>query len=177
MALRAAPGKPLAFSLLVLFSLLWLVTPWGRAVAAFVSGLVLFYVLFLSSLVSRLDRRCAAFAAAVAAPFLLSAFFEPAFLWYPAAVLASFAWFVYLSSRLYGALWGFLYAVAVGLLHLAILAALNAASGGLLWRAYEVGFDVYERWNVPVVAAADSAAMWASAEALARPWRRLSKRV
>jgi hypothetical protein len=120
--------------------------------------------------------RCAALAAAVAAPFLLSAFFEPAFLWYPAAVLASFAWFVYLSSRLYGALWGFLYAIAVGLLHLAILAALNAASGGLLWRAYEVGFDVYERWNVPVVTAADSAAMWASAEALARPWRRLARR-
>jgi len=69
---------------------------------------------------------------------------EPLFLWYAVAPLAIFVVLMYMASRAYdGWLWGFLFVVGSLWLHVAVLAAVDLLTGGLLSRAFDMGFDVY----------------------------------
>lgn len=45
------------FSALVVYSFLWLIIPWTRAVALFVAGAAFFWILFFSSLIVEVKSR------------------------------------------------------------------------------------------------------------------------
>jgi hypothetical protein len=98
----------------------------------------------------------------VAAPLALASVVEPLFLWYAVAPLAVFVVLVYAASRVYGLLWGFLFVVGSLWLHVIILAAVDMLSGGLLSQAFDIGFDVYVRWNVPLIAFMDTSSLYIS---------------
>jgi len=59
-------------------------------------------------------------------------------------------------------LWGFLFVVGSLWLHVIILAAVDMLSGGLLSQAFDMGFDVYVRWNVPLIAFMDVSSLYIS---------------
>jgi len=47
-------------------------------------------------------------------------------------------------------------------LHVILLAVLNLLTGGLLSQAFEMGFDVYVRWNAPLIAFMDVSSLYVS---------------
>jgi hypothetical protein len=47
-------------------------------------------------------------------------------------------------------------------LHVILLAVLNLLSGGLLSQAFDMGFDVYVRWNIPLIAFTDVSSLYIS---------------
>jgi hypothetical protein len=102
----------------------------------------------------------------VAAPLALAPVVEPLFLWYAVAPLAVFVVLVYAASRVYGLLWGFLFVVGSLWLHVIILAAVDMLTGGLLSQAFDMGFDVYVRWNVPLIAFMDTSSLYISCRAV-----------
>ncbi|MCC6067516.1 MAG: hypothetical protein LM562_07155 [Pyrobaculum sp.] len=61
-----------------------------------------------------------------------------------------------------GWLWGFLFVVGSLWLHVILLAVLNLLTGGLLSQAFDMGFDVYVRWNVPLIAFMDVSFLYVS---------------
>ena len=149
------------FLLVVVFSLLWFVWPWSWLVGAFVAGLVFLWSLFFASCVG-LGRGLVVVFGLVAAPLALAPLAEPLFLWYAVAPLAVFVVLVYAASRVYGLLWGFLFVVGSLWLHVIILAAVDLLTGGLLSQALAMGFDVYVRWNVPLIAFMDVSSLYIS---------------
>jgi apolipoprotein N-acyltransferase len=102
----------------------------------------------------------------VAAPLALAPVVEPFFLWYAVAPLAVFVVLVYAASKAYGLLWGFLFVVGSLWLHVIILAAVDLLTGGLLSQAFDMGFDVYVRWNVPLIAFMDVSSLYISCRAV-----------
>jgi len=153
------------FLLVVVFSLLWFVWPWSWLVGAFVAGLVFLWSLFFVSCVG-LRRGFVVVFGLVAAPLALAPLAEPLFLWYAVAPLAVFVVLVYAAYRAYGLLWGFLFVVGSLWLHVIILAAVDMLSGGLLSQAFDMGFDVYVRWNVPLIAFMDTSSLYISCRAV-----------
>jgi hypothetical protein len=150
------------FLLVVVFSLLWFVWPWSWLVGAFVAGLVFLWSLFFASCVG-LGRGLVVVLGLVAAPLALAPLVEPLFLWYAVAPLAVFVVLVYAAYRAYGSLlWGFLFVVGLLWLHVIILAAVDMLTGGLLSQAFNMGFDVYVRWNVPLIAFTDVSSLYIS---------------
>jgi len=156
-----------AFFLLfvVAFSLLWFVWPWSWLVGVFIAGLVFLWSLFFVSCVG-LRRGFVVVFGLVAAPLALAPVVEPLFLWYAVAPLAVFVVLVYAASRVYGLLWGFLFVVGSLWLHLIILAAVDLLTGGWLSQAFDMGFDVYVRWNVPLIAFMDTSSLYISCRAV-----------
>ena len=65
-----------------------------------------------------------------------------------------------------GWLWGFLSVVGSLWLHVIILAAVDSLTGGLLSQAFDIGFDVYVRWNVPLIAFMDVSSLYISCKAV-----------
>jgi hypothetical protein len=103
----------------------------------------------------------------VAAPLALAPVVEPLFLWYAVAPLAVFVMLVYAAYRAYDSLlWGFLFVVGSLWLHVIILAAVDLLTGGLLSQAFNIGFDVYVRWNVPLIAFMDVSSLYISCRAV-----------
>jgi len=152
--------------LVVVFSLLWFVWPWSWLVGVFVAGLVFLWSLFFVSCVG-LERVFAVVFGLVAAPLALAPVVEPLFLWYAVAPLAVFVVLVYAASRAYDSLlWGLLFVVGSLWLHVIILAAVDLLSGGLLSQAFDMGFDVYVRWNVPLIAFMDTSSLYISCRAV-----------
>jgi len=150
------------FLFVVVFSLLWFVWPWSWLVGVFVAGLVFLWSLFFVSCVG-LRRVFVVVFGLVAAPLALAPVAEPLFLWYAVAPLAVFVVLVYAASRAYDSLlWGFLSVVGSLWLHLIILAAVDLLTGGLLSQAFNIGFDVYVRWNVPLIAFMDTSSLYIS---------------
>jgi len=47
-------------------------------------------------------------------------------------------------------------------LHVILLAVLNLLTGGLLSQAFDMGFDVYVRWNVSLIAFMDVSFLYVS---------------
>lgn len=148
-----------------LFSLLWFIWPWSKLVGVFIAGLVFLWSLFFASCVGPWRGLVLIFGL-LALPFALSPLAEPLFLWYAVGPLAIFAVFVYAASRDYGWLWGFLLVVGSLWLHVAVLMILDVFTGGLLSWAFETGFDPYVRWNVPLIAFADTASLYLSCRAV-----------
>ncbi len=149
----------------MLFSLLWLVWPWSQLVGAFVAGLVFLWCLFFASCIG-LRRSLVAVFGLVAVPFALSPLVEPLFLWYAVAPLVIFMVLVHTASRVYGWLWGFLFVVGSLWLHIVIMLVLDLLTGGLLSRAFEIGFDVYVRWNLPLIAFTDVSSLYISCKVM-----------
>jgi len=148
--------------LVVVFSLLWFVWPWSWLVGAFIAGLVFLWSLFFVSCVG-LGRGLVVVFGLVAAPLALAPLAEPFFLWYAVAPLAVFTVLVYAAYRAYDSLlWGFLFVVGSLWLHVIILAAVDMLTGGLLSQAFDMGFDVYVRWNVPLIAFMDTSSLYIS---------------
>ncbi len=148
--------------LVVVFSLLWFVWPWSWLVGVFVAGLVFLWSLFFASCVG-LGRGFVVVFGLVAAPLALAPLAEPLFLWYAVAPLAVFVVLVYAAYRAYDSLlWGFLFVVGSLWLHVIILAAVDFLTGGLLSQAFDIGFDVYVRWNVPLIAFMDVSSLYIS---------------
>ena len=160
-------GKTSVFFLLlvVVFSLLWFVWPWSWWVGVFIAGLVFLWSLFFASCVG-LSRGLVVVFGLVAAPLALAPLAEPLFLWYAVAPLAVFVVLVYAASRAYGWLWGFLFVVGSLWLHVIILAAVDLLTGGLLSQAFDIGFDVYVRWNVPLITFMDTTSLYISCKAV-----------
>jgi len=105
----------------------------------------------------------------VAAPLALEPIVEPLFLWYAVAPLAVFVVLVYAASRAYDSLfWGFLFVVGSLWLHLIILAAVYLLTGGWLSQAFDMWFDVYVRWNVPLIAFMDTSSLYISCRVMKR---------
>jgi hypothetical protein len=105
----------------------------------------------------------------VAAPLALAPVVEFFFLWYAVAPLAVFVVLVYAASRAYDSLlWGFLFVVGSLWLHVIILAAVDLLTGGLLSQAFDMGFDVYVRWNVPLIAFMDASSLYISCKVMKR---------
>jgi hypothetical protein len=157
-------GKTSVFFLLlvVVFSLLWFVWPWSWLVGMFIAGLVFLWSLFFASCIG-FSRGFVVVLGLVAAPLALAPLAEPLFLWYAVAPLAVFVMLVYAAYRAYdGLLWGFLFVVGSLWLHVIILAAVDLLTGGLLSQAFDMGFDVYVRWNVPLIAFMDTSSLYIS---------------
>jgi hypothetical protein len=154
------------FLLVVVFSLLWFVWPWSWLVGAFVAGLVFLWSLFFASCVG-LGRGLVVVFGLVAAPLALAPVVELFFLWYAVAPLAVFVVLVYAAYKAYDSLlWGFLFVVGSLWLHVIILAAVDLLTGGLLSQAFDMGFDVYVRWNVPLIAFMDTSSLYISCRAV-----------
>jgi len=152
--------------LVVVFSLLWFVWPWSWLVGVFIAGLVFLWSLFFVSCVG-LGRGFVVVFGLVAAPLALAPVAEPLFLWYAVAPLAVFVVLVYAASRAYDSLlWGFLFVVGSLWLHVIILVAVDLLTGGLLSQAFDMGFDVYVRWNVPLIAFMDTFSLYISCKAV-----------
>ena len=150
------------FLLVVVFSLLWFVWPWSWLVGVFIAGLVFLWSLFFASCVG-LGRGFVVVFGLVAAPLALAPVVEPLFLWYAVAPLAVFVVLVYAAYRAYDSLlWGFLFVVGSLWLHVIILAAVDLLTSGLLLQAFDMGFDVYVRWNVPLIAFMDTTSLYIS---------------
>jgi hypothetical protein len=148
--------------LVVVFSLLWFVWPWSWLVGVFVAGLVFLWSLFFVSCVG-LGRGFVVVFGLVAAPLAFAPVVEPFFLWYAVAPLVVFVVLVYAAYRAYDSLlWGFLFVVGSLWLHVAVLAAVDLLTGGLLLQAFDMGFDVYVRWNVPLIAFMDMSSLYIS---------------
>jgi hypothetical protein len=143
----------------------WLET-WSWWVGVFVAGLVFLWSLFFASCVG-LRRGFVVVFGLVAAPLALAPLAEPLFLWYAVAPLAVFVVLVYAAYRAYDSLlWGFLFVVGSPWLHVIILAAVDLLTGGLLSQAFDMGFDVYVRWNVPLIAFMDTTSLYVSCKAV-----------
>jgi hypothetical protein len=154
--------------LVVAFSLLWFVWPWSWLVGVFIAGLVFLWSLFFASCVG-LRRGFVVVFGLVAAPLALAPVVEPLFLWYAVAPLAVFVVLVYAAYRAYDSLlWGFLFVVGSLWLHVIILAAVDLLTGGLLSQAFDMGFDVYVRWNVPLIAFMDVSSLYISCRVMKR---------
>jgi hypothetical protein len=154
------------FLFVVVFSLLWFVWPWSWLVGVFIAGLVFLWSLFFVSCVG-LSRGFVVVFGLVAAPLALAPVVEPLFLWYAVAPLAVFVVLVYAAYRAYDSLlWGFLFVVGSLWLHVIILAAVDLLTGGLLSQAFDMGFDVYVRWNVPLIAFMDVSSLYISCRAV-----------
>jgi len=154
------------FLLVVVFSLLWFVWPWSWLVGVFIAGLVFLWSLFFASCVG-LRRGLVVVLGLVTAPLALAPLVEPLFLWYAVAPLAVFVVLVYAAYRAYDSLlWGFLFVVGSLWLHVIILAAVDLLTGGLLSQAFDMGFDVYVRWNVPLIAFMDVSSLYISCRAV-----------
>jgi hypothetical protein len=154
------------FFLVVVFSLLWFVWPWSWLVGVFIAGLVFLWSLFFVSCVG-LERGFVVVLGLVAAPLALAPVVEPLFLWYAVAPLAVFAVLVYAAYRAYDSLlWGFLFVVGSLWLHVIILAAVDLLTGGLLSQAFNIGFDVYVRWNIPLITFMDTTSLYISCKAV-----------
>lgn len=163
------------FIILILFSILWFFIPWDWRVGLFVGGLAFLWLLFFTSLISRVGRRHLAAAFLLSFPLMFAGVFQPLFLWYALAPLAAFVWLVYVARERYGWLYGFLFVVLTLWLHVVLQIAADVASGGLLTKAYGVGLHPHERWNIPVIVVADAASLYASAELINRLFRRFRR--
>ena len=154
------------FLLVVVFSLLWFVWPWSWLVGVFIAGLVFLWSLFFVSCVG-LSRGFVVVFGLVSAPLALAPVVEPLFLWYAVAPLAVFVVLVYAAYRAYDSLlWGFLFVVGSLWLHVIILAAVDSLTGGLLSQAFDIGFDVYVRWNIPLITFMDVSSLYISCRAV-----------
>lgn len=167
------------FSALVVYSFSWLVTPWSGAVALFVAGAAFFWVLFFSSLIVEVKRREVVVAFALSLPFALAAVSTEAFIWYGLGPLAALIWLIYLAKRAYGSLLkGIFFVLNTLWLQLAMLVAVDVITGGVLTRAYDLGLNPLQRWNVPVITLADAVALLVAAEVvkgLFRLWPRRNR--
>lgn len=159
------------FLILVLYSLLWFFWPWSQLVALFVAGLVFLWVLFFASFLA-LSRGLVLAAGLAALPLAAAPLAEPLFIWYAVSPLVFFGLIVYAASRIYGWLWGLVFVIGSLWLHVAMLMVLDWVSGGFVQAAFRIGFDVYVRWNVFLVAALDSSALYVSCVVMRRLLRR-----
>lgn len=159
--------------MLILFSSLWVFWPWSPLVALFVSGVVVLWVLFFMSFLV-LSRGLILAAGLMALPLALAPLAQPLYLWYALSPLAYLALLVYSASRIYGWFRGLLFVVGALWLHIVLLAFLDWLSGGFVLSAFRAGFDVYERWNVPLVATLDSSALYFSCVVMRLLFRRLA---
>ncbi|AAL63701.1 MAG: hypothetical protein QW680_08290 [Pyrobaculum sp.] len=161
--------KLVFFSVLVVYSLLWLVVPWSRAVALFIAGAAFLWILFFSSLIVNVKRREIIAALALSIPFAFAALSTEALIWYGLGPLATLIWLIYLARGTYGGwLKGIFFVLGTIWLHVLILLVVDVATGGVLTRAYGVGLHPFQRWNVPVIATADAATLLIAAEIMKR---------
>jgi hypothetical protein len=159
--------KLVLLSALVFYSLLWLIIPWSRAVALFITGVAFLWILFFSSLVVNIKRREIVAAVALSTPFAFAALSTEALIWYGLGPLAALIWLIYLARGVYGSwLKGIFFILGVMWLHGLLLIAIDVTTGGVLTKAYGVGLHPFQRWNVPVIAAADTSALYIAAEVL-----------
>ncbi|MEM4059507.1 MAG: hypothetical protein QXK11_03245 [Pyrobaculum sp.] len=153
------------FSALVIYSFSWLITPWTGAVALFVAGAAFFWILFFSSLIVEVKRREVIVAFALSLPFALAALSTEAFIWYGLGPLAALIWLIYLAKRTYGSLLkGILLVLGTIWLHVVMLVAIDVITGGVLTKAYDLGLNPLQRWNIPVIALADATTLFVAAE-------------
>lgn len=82
---------------MVVYSLLWLVVPWSRAVALFIAGAAFLWILFFSSLIVNVKRREIIAALALSIPFAFAALSTEALIWYGLGPLATLIWLIYLA--------------------------------------------------------------------------------
>ncbi|MEM4492396.1 MAG: hypothetical protein QXJ71_01380, partial [Pyrobaculum sp.] len=164
--LRDGYVKRLAlFSALVVYSFLWLIIPWTRAVALFVAGAAFFWILFFSSLIIEVKRREVVVALVLSLPFALAAISTEAFIWYGLGPLAALIWLIYLAKRAYVSLLkGILFVLSTLWLHVLMLVAVDVLTGGVLTRAYDLGLNPLQRWNIPIITLADAVALLVAAE-------------
>ncbi|AAL64794.1 hypothetical protein [Pyrobaculum aerophilum] len=156
---------------LISYSSLWFFWPWSPLVALFISGLAFLWTLFFLSFLV-LTRGLTVAAGLAALPLALAPLAQPLYLWYALSPLVYLVLLVYAASRIYGWLWGFFFVVGSLWLHLALMALLNWLSGGFVMSALHVGFDVYERWNVPLITALDSSTLYASCVVMRKLFRK-----